>query len=332
MTRALITGGAGFIGHHLVEHILRNTDWEVVVLDRLDCSGNLNRLAGIADWEKHKSRVTWVWHDLKAPVSPQVHCQIGRVDYVLHLAAGTHVDRSITDPISFVYDNVVGTANLLEYARISEPRRVLYFSTDEVFGPAAHGVKYDEWERYRSANPYAATKAGGEELALAYANTYRLPVVVTHSMNIYGERQHPEKFIPGTIAKVRDGKTVTIHADRTKTRPGSRFYIHARNVADAVLFVLRAGEDGDKYNIVGEREVDNLELAQTIADIMEVPLHYEMVDFHSSRPGHDLRYALDGSKLATMGWKPPINFEESLERTVTWTLDHPQWLQVEVAK
>lgn len=326
MVTALITGGAGFIGHHLVEHLLRNTDWNLVILDRLDCSGSLNRLVEIADWERHKRRVRWIWHDLRAPISQQTTKQIGNVDLILHLAAGTHVDRSITDPLSFVYDNVVGTANLLEYARQVYPERVLYFSTDEVFGPAPAGTAYREWDRYRSGNPYAATKAGAEELAISYANTYGMPVLVTHCMNVFGERQHPEKFVPNTIAKVSTGELVTIHADKTKTRAGSRFYIHARNVADAVLFVLNRGVTGEKYNIVGEREVDNLQLAQAIAESVGRPLSYEMVDFHSSRPGHDLRYALDGSRLAEMGWKPPVSFEQSLQRVVKWTLQNPRWL------
>ena len=322
----LVTGGAGFIGHHLVEHILRNTDWDVVVLDRLDTSGNLNRLTEIACWGAENRRVRFLWHDLKAPISHQLAAQIGVVDIILHLAAGTHVDRSIEAPMEFVMDNVVGTANLLDYSRTIGPEKFLYFSTDEVFGPAGAGGAFKEWDRYRSANPYAAAKAGAEELCLAYANTYRLPILITHCMNVFGERQHPEKYVPKVITSVRDGLQLSIHADKTRTKPGSRFYIHARNVADAVLFVLKNGAVGDKFNIVGEREVDNLALAQLIAKSVGNDLRYELVDFHSSRPGHDLRYALDGSKLAEMGWRPPVSFEASLERVVKWTLANPRWL------
>lgn len=322
----LITGGAGFIGSHLAEHILRTTNHDVVFLDRLDCSGNLGRLTEIKNWGVLRRRCQWVWHDLKAPISSQLAKQIGPVDIVLHLAAGTHVDRSITNPLDFVYDNVVGTANLLEYARWAGIGKLVYFSTDEVFGPAAPGVAYKEWDRYNSGNPYAASKAGAEELVLAYHNTYGVPAMVTHCMNVFGERQHPEKFIPNTIRKVRDGELVTVHADKTRTKAGSRFYIHARNVADAVLFVLDRGVPGEKYNIVGEAEVDNLQLAQLISEIQGKALSAEMVDFHSSRPGHDLRYALNGDRLAGMGWKPPVSFEKSLERVVKWTLDNPRWL------
>lgn len=335
--KILITGGAGFIGHHIAEHLLRVTEHEIIFLDRLDCSGNLNRITGIDGWDVLRRRCSWVYHDLKAELNDQLRQQIGPVDIILHLAAGTHVDRSITNPLEFVYDNVVGTANLLEFARKSDTlKQMVYFSTDEVFGPAPVGVAYKEWDRYNSGNPYSATKAGAEELCLAYHNTYGTPVMITHCMNIFGERQHPEKFIPMTIANIKAGKKVIIHADSTRTVSGSRFYIHARNVADALLFILKHGVIGDKYNIVGECEVSNLELAQHIAAILRQPLQYEMVDFHSSRPGHDLRYALDGEKLHQMGWRPPKSFVESLEKTIQWTLAHKdQWLpsfMSEVAK
>jgi dTDP-glucose 4,6-dehydratase len=325
--RVLITGGAGFIGHHFCEHILRNTDWEIVSLDRLDTSGNLNRLADLPVWQKERRRVSIVWHDLKAAINGQLSSQIGKVEYVLHLAAASHVDRSIEDPVSFVMDNVVGTANLLEWARRHDRlQRFIYFSTDEVFGPAPPGVFYKEWDRYKSGNPYAATKAGAEELCLAYENTYKMPIMVSHCMNVIGERQAREKYVPSTIRKVLVGEQVLIHADATCKTPGSRFYIHARNVADATLFLLDNGKPGDKYNIVGEREVNNLEMAHSIAAILGKPLDYKLISFHASRPGHDLRYALDGSKMAKMGWKPPKTFEESLEKTVRWTVAHPEWL------
>lgn len=322
----LITGGAGFIGSHFVEHCLRTTDHELVLLDRLDTSGNLNRLVEIKDWEKHKSRCRFFYHDLRAEINSQLRGQIGKIDYIVHMAAATHVDRSIKNPLEFVHSNVLGTAHILEYARVSDIKKMVYFSTDEVFGPAPNGVKYKEWDRYKSGNPYSATKAGGEELCLAYHNTYGLPVFITHTMNVFAERQHPEKFIPMTIANVRDGKKVIVHADKTCTIPGSRFYIHARNVADAVMFLLDKGEAGDKYNIVGEQEIDNFALARMIASMQEKDVYCEMVDFHSQRPGHDLRYALDGMKMWDMGWSPPMGFEESLSKTVQWTLNNPHWL------
>src|SRR5689334_16061029 len=176
--KVLVTGGAGFIGSNLVEYILANTDWDITILDRLDHSGNLNRLAEIGAHDN--PRVRFMFHDLRATMNDQVIQQIGHHAYILHLAAGTHVDRSITDPMSFVLDNVVATCNILDFARKSGCLRFVQFSTDEVFGPAPEGVRYKENDRYNSGNPYAATKAGAEELAVSYHNTYGLPVIVTH--------------------------------------------------------------------------------------------------------------------------------------------------------
>jgi dTDP-glucose 4,6-dehydratase len=320
--KVLLTGGAGFIGHHVAAHILDKTDWEITFLDRLDISGNLQRIAEIENWDRHRRRCSWRYHDLRAPMKPS-----GQFDYILHLAALTHVDRSIEDPLAAVYDNVVGTAHILEYARQTGCQRFIYFSTDEVFGPAPAGVQYGEWDRYKSGNPYAATKAGGEELALSYHNTYGVPVIVTHTMNVFGERQHPEKFIPSTIRKIAAGETVTIHADSERKTSGSRFYIDAQEIGSALLWLLRSSEAGEKYNIVGREEVSNLSLAQSIAAILRrLEWRHEMVDFHSSRPGHDLRYALSGAKMDGLGWKPQHDFRTALTRTVNWFVAHPEWL------
>jgi dTDP-glucose 4,6-dehydratase len=322
--RILITGGAGFIGSHVVGHFLRNTKADLTLIDRLDCSGNLNRLVyqGCPN-----PRVKFIYHDLRAPINEPVARLIGDQDAVLHIAAATHVDRSIDDPMSFVLDNVVATCNVLDYVRRYVPKaRTLYFSTDEVFGPAPEGVAYGEWDRYKSGNPYAATKAGGEELAISYANTYGIDVFVTHTMNVIGPMQHWEKFVPSTIRKVMLGETVTIHADSTRTKPGSRFYIHAGEVAAAVGFLIDKAERGEKYNIVGAREVDNLALARMIAEAVGKPLKFDLVDFHSSRPGHDLRYALSGKTMAKMGWTPPIGITSAIRQIVDWYKVHPEWL------
>lgn len=322
--RVLLTGGAGFVGSHVVEHLLKTTDFKITVIDRLDCSGNLNRLAEVG--AAKNPRVRFVYHDLKAEINAQLAQQIGEHDYILHLAAGTHVDRSITNPREFVMDNVVGTCTMLDFARQVGCERFLYFSTDEVFGPAPPGVAYKEDDRYHSGNPYAATKAGGEELAVAYCNTYKVPVLVTHTMNVFGRRQSPEKFVPMTIQKIDRGEQVLIHADPTKTIPGSRFYVDAEDVASAVSFVLENGTVGEKYNIVGAEETDNLELARMIAKAVRKPLNHELVNFHESRPGHDLRYALDGGKLDAMGWRArPIRGR--IQALVDWTLSNRQWLE-----
>ena len=338
MKRALITGGAGFIAHHLIGQILERTDWEIVSLDRLDYSGNLNRLHDLMltfDPEVRK-RVKIVHHDLKAELNPLVRSEVGNVDYIIHLAAGSHVDRSIDYPMEFVMDNVVGSVNILEFARTQKNlERFVYFSTDEVFGPAPDGIKYKENDRYNSTNPYSATKAAAEEIAVAYENTYGLPIYITHTMNVFGERQHPEKFIPMCIKRARDGESVTIHSDSTKTIPGSRHYIHAEDVADAVLFLLDyegefektwGGAKCPKFNIVGSEELNNLDLATIIAEAQGKEFKYEMVDFHSSRPGHDLRYALDGDKMKKLGWEPAKSVRERIAEVTKWTLDNERWI------
>ena len=338
--KILITGGAGFIAHHVIDKILSTTDWEIVTLDRLDFSGNLNRLNEVVSGypESERKRVRVVHHDLKAELNPEITATIGKIDYISHLAAGSHVDRSITYPLEFVMDNIVGTAHILDYARkLDGLERFAYFSTDEVFGPAPKGLNYKENDRYNSTNPYSATKAGAEELVVAFENTYKLPSIITHTMNVFGERQNPEKYIPMVIKKVRDNETVTVHANKEKTVAGSRHYIHAEDVAEALLFLynynidsINADETGakcQKFNIVGRDEIDNLELAQFIAKVQNTDLQYEMVDFHSSRPGHDLRYALDGTKMKEMGWEPQSAFER-LESTIKWTLKNDRWLSL----
>lgn len=336
MKRILITGGAGFVGHHVVEHILKNTDWEVLVLDKLTYSSSgFDRLRDIECFGTEEARVRVYTADFTQPISDGLKREIGQVDYIIHMGAESHVDNSIHNPVPFVMSNVLGTVHMLNFAREqSNLLGFVYFSTDEVFGPAPEGTNYREWDRYNSGNPYAASKAGGEEIALAFGNTYKIPVIITHTMNVFGERQHPEKFIPLVIKSVLNGKTVTIHSNKDRNKAGSRFWIHGRNVGAALLFLLEREAKGaetvvDKWNIVGEAEVDNLQMAQLIAKSMGKELKYEMVDFHSSRPGHDLRYALDGGKMASRGWKLPINFEESLDKTVQWTLQHPQWLDLQ---
>jgi dTDP-glucose 4,6-dehydratase len=213
----------------------------------------------------------------------------------------------------------------------------LYFSTDEIFGVAPPGVAYKERDRYNSTNPYSASKAAAEEFCVAYENTYKMPMMITHTMNVFGERQTPEKFIPLCINKVRKGEKVFIHSDSTRTQAGSRFYIHAADVAEALLFLLQKNPEVErdygwakcrKFNIVGREEVDNLSLAKMIAAAQGKELNYEMVDFHSSRPGHDLRYALDGDLMRSLGWEPKIALSERIKQVSEWYLQNTRWLDV----
>ncbi len=327
--RILITGICGFIGHHVAEHLFLNTDFEIYGIDKLTYASNgFDRLRDAGCYPN--PRIHLYSYDFSRQISDGLVKELGDIDYIIHMGAETHVDNSIKNPIPFVYANVLGTTYILEFARLLPYlKKFIYFSTDEVFGPAPAGIQYKEWDRYNSTNPYSATKAGGEQLALAYSNTYRLPVIITRTMNCFGERQHPEKFIPMVIKKVMRGETVFIHSDSTKTKAGSRFYIHCRNVASALIFLLNKDLPSvrDAFHITGEKEVDNLDMAKFIARILDKPLKYEMVDFHSSRPGHDLRYALSGEKLAQLGWNIPKTFESSLEKTIKWYLTHPDWLE-----
>lgn len=356
MTKMLITGGCGFIGHHLVEHFLKNTDWEIIIFDKLNyAASGLDRVRDIKAFDD--KRVSFYAVDFTREISVGVFKETYDVEYILHVGAETHVDNSIKDPKAFVYSNVVGTFNMLEFARkrmrmgLPDLKAFVYFSTDEVFGPAIlpnwevietntlrkpgkgywreDQETYKEWDRYNSTNPYSATKAGGEELVLAYMNTYGMPGFITHCMNVFGERQHPEKFIPICIRNIHDEKTIIIHGTPDKKRSGTRFYIHARNVANAVHFLLDKFEQREKYNIVGEKELTNLELAQMIAKVMGKELKYKLVDFHSSRPGHDLRYSLDGAKLESIGWRVPKTIEQTIAKVVKWTLENEQWMREE---
>lgn len=337
MTKILITGGNGFVAHHIIEHILKTTDWNIVTLDRLSNPNTMgyDKLRDIGAYDS--SRLEHYNADLNQKIGTGLAKELGEFNYILHIAANSHVDTSITSPVDFIQNNVTSTLNILEYSRtLDNLDKFLYFSTDEVYGTAPEGVDYKEGDRHNPGNPYSASKAAAEDICRAYANTYRLPIVITNGMNILGERQDPEKFFPKVINYVLDGSKIPIHSSPDKKQAGKRHYIHARNVASAIVFVLTQTEETlsqrdaslGQFNIVGEKEFDNLELAKFIANHLDMPLNYEMVDFHSSRPGHDMRYGLDGGKLERLGWKPPLSIEESMRRIIDWSLrpENLRWL------
>ena len=336
MTRVLLTGASGFVGSHVLRHILANTTWEVVCLSSFRHRGLTDRIRlAVKDYDDDFNRVKVISHDLTAPISPVLSNEIGKIDYVFNVASDSHVDRSIVEPVPFIENNVSLVCNILEWARFSDIDRFIHVSTDEVYGPAPSGYAHREWEdQYLPSNPYSASKAAQESIAYSYWRTYDLPLIITNTMNIIGEMQDPEKFVPMIMKRVLSEETVTIHASPTG-EIGSRFYLHARNQADALIYtinqpILKYGESHvpQKFHVVGEREVDNLEMATMVAEYVGKPLKYELVDFHSSRPGHDLRYALDGNKIAEAGWVAPLSLEESIERTVNWTLKNKEWLSI----
>jgi dTDP-glucose 4,6-dehydratase len=329
----LLTGGAGFIGSHTVEAILKQTNWTVTILDRLTYAGNLNRLHDMKCWEKEQSRVDFVYHDFRSPITGNVYSRLMThpADYIIHMGAESHVGNSILNPLLFSQSNVDGTVNLLDFAKTKtrSPVRFLYVSTDEVYGGVKNGEpRHSETARYNPSNPYSASKMGGEAFTMAFHNTYGLDTIISNTMNNFGERQEVEKFIPKTLKSILNDEPVTIHCrieNKKVTEISSRCWLHARNHADALIFLLEHGVSGEKYHVVGEQH-DVREVATMIGELVGKTPRFHYEDFHTYTPGHDMHYGLDGSKMAAMGWKAPLDFEGSLARTVTWMLNRREWL------
>ena len=336
MRRVLLTGIGGAIGAHVLVHILRNTDWEIVGLDSFRHKGFPDR---IHDFTYHtpewQDRMTIVKHDLCAPIGDKLKEEIGKIDYVLHLAALSDVQWSIDNPVYTMQNNVNSTITMLEYARETKPEAFVYFSTDEIYGPIEEdGAPHKEWDTHRPSNPYSASKAASEDLCYCYWRAYDVPLIITNTMNNLGEAQGHSKFPAMIQAKLQKGEMVTIHG--TPDHIGSRFYIHSRNVADALLFILKQGvkrhepgkvDEPHKYHIVGTQQLNNLELAQMIAKFMGKDLSYEFQDFHKDNPAHDIHYGMTDTKLEKLGWKAPVSLEDSLKKTIEWQEANPQWLK-----
>ena len=335
-TKICITGGCGFVGHHVVEHLLKNTNWDIIVLDKLNYASNgFNRLRDIKAYDDLRVKIFAI--DLQKPLTSGVIAEVGDVDYIINLASESHVDNSIVNPVDFIQNNVNLMLNMLEWARTMKGlKKFIQFSTDEVYGTALNGISYKEGDRHNAGNPYSASKDAQESICRAYSNTYRLMINITNSANIIGERQHPEKYVPLCIKKILNGDVMKIHSNPEQTQAGTRYYLHARNIAKALQFILEeTNERLDKndasmgcWNIIADEEIDNLSMFQKIAKIIGKEGKYEFVDAHSSRPGHDLNYRLDGSKLKNYGFKYPIDLETSLEKTILWTLkeENARWL------
>ncbi len=341
--KILLTGASGFVGSHALRHLLANTDWSVVCPVTFTHKGLPARIASaLCDRPDWNSRVQIVHWDLRSPADLLTLRTVGECSVVWNIASESHVDRSISDPGPFLRNNTALMINMLELARVTQPLLFLQMSTDEVYGPAHGSYRHREWDPAIPSNPYSASKAAQEAIAISYWRTYGVQLMLTNTMNIIGEMQDPEKFLPKVIRSLYRGERIDVHTAPDGT-PGSRFYLHARNLADAWLFLTQwcFGEDGpysypatdrpQRFHIVGDREVANTNLVYDVARIMGVDddvvddlIH--PVSFHSSRPGHDLRYALDGSKLAALGWRAPVEFGDALARTVEWTVKHPEWM------
>lgn len=299
MKRVLLTGASGFIGSGVLEYLLEHTDWEFVCI----CSW---RHHGSPLHIKPNPRVQVVTHDLTGPLP-----DLGDFNHILNLASESHVDRSIAHPVEFIENNVSSTVNMLEYARLHDPEIFLQFSTDEVYGAHQH----KEWDVLLPSNPYAASKAAQEMIAIAYWSTYAVPLVITNSNNIVGLHQHREKFVPKLVGLIASGQRVTIHVSDGK--PGRRCYNPVPNVADALLFIMRHILPNSfgrpmRFNLPGGEELDNLEMAQLIAELLDKPLLYDLVDAEGIRPGYDSFYPKTEGRLTDLGWTPPFDLATEL--------------------
>lgn len=335
--RILLTGASGFIGHHCLDYILSNTDWFVVCLDSFRHKGTYSRLSEL---DLPKERCLVFRHDLSAPIDSVLEQKItegGGLDIIINMASDSAVERSVSDPGACWRNNCELAYNMLEFARRVMPSIFFQISTDEVYGDCEAGRSHHEWDVICPSNPYAASKAAQEALSISYFRTYDMPLVITNCMNVLGTRQDREKFLPKIIWKVATNQVMEIYAERSNLSDpiiGSRFYLHAKNHADALVWLsshpvsrysLGFGRP-DRYNIVGEVELNNLDLALMVAEIMGKKLNYRLVESGSARPGYDRRYALDGSKIKSAGWVPPVSFVDGLKEIVEWTLRNPWWI------
>jgi len=346
--RVLLTGHGGFVGHHCLEYFLQNTDWELLCIDSFRHKGTCRRVEEVAN----NPRVKTFIHDLSVPIDHQLENLLfdrkivsygveGKpIDIIINLASESAVERSLQDPVSCLRNNYEIAINMLEFARKCQGlESFIQISTDEVYGEAAPDSAHKEWDVIMPSNPYAASKAAQEALAIAYWRTYNIPVVITNIMNIIGERQDPEKFLPKIIQKIALGEEMPIYADSTDNI-GTRVYLHAKNVADALIFIskikpsicsdlLKTNQNNirpDRYNICGDTELNNLQMAQLVSELMGKKLKYKLVPSQSARPGYDRRYMLDGTKLRELGWTPSMGFRQSIESIVNWTLKNNHWM------
>jgi len=331
MKKVLITGGAGFIGSHVVRRFVKNyPDYEVYNLDKLTYAGNLANLSDIEDERNY--------HFIKADIvdakKMQELFQEHSFDGVIHLAAESHVDRSISNPMEFIYTNLVGTANLLNAARAvwkdhPEGKIFYHISTDEVYGSLGQEGIFTEETAYDPRSPYSASKAGSDHLVRAYFHTFGLPVVISNCSNNYGPNQFPEKLIPLAINNIKKMKDIPVYGKGENIRD----WLYVEDHANAIDLIYHKGKKGETYNIGGINEWQNIELIKLLCTLMDDKLGREegtsakLITFVKDRAGHDLRYAIDSSKLMNeLGWKPSLQFEEGLSKTVDWYLANEPWM------
>jgi dTDP-glucose 4,6-dehydratase len=331
MKKILITGGAGFIGSHVVRRFVQQyPDYQIFNLDALTYAGNLEN---ISDIEK-ASNYTFVKGDITDEPFIAMLFQEHQFDGVIHLAAESHVDRSIEDPMAFVKTNVIGTVNLLnaarkQWANNSEGKRFYHVSTDEVYGSLGAEGLFTETTPYDPNSPYSASKASSDHFVRAYGETYGLPFVLTNCSNNYGPNHFPEKLIPLFINNIINNKPLPVYGDGNYTRD----WLFVIDHAVAIDLVFHQGKNHQTYNIGGFNEWKNIDLVKVLCQIMDNKLgrtageSEKLITYVKDRPGHDLRYAIDASKInQELGWKPSVTFEQGLEITIDWYLNNEEWL------
>ena len=328
----LITGGAGFIGSHVIRlFVHKYPNYHIINLDKLTYAGNLANLKDVS----HVPNYTFVKGDIVDSNFVNRIFDQYQIDAVIHLAAESHVDRSIINPIDFVMTNVVGTANLLNAARNSwkenEKDKNLFYhiSTDEVYGSLGSTGLFTEATAYDPHSPYSASKASSDHLVRAYFDTYKLPIVISNCSNNYGSFQFPEKLIPLAINNIKNQKTIPVYGKGENIRD----WLFVEDHASAIDTIFHKGKIGDTYNIGGNNEWKNIDLINLLCKIMDQKLDRShgtsasLISFVKDRAGHDMRYAIDSTKLQNeLGWKPSLQFEEGLEKTVEWYLKNEEWL------
>jgi len=313
----LVTGGAGFAGSNFIRHILKKyPNYTIINLDKLTYAGNLNNLKDIEGNSNYK----FIKGDIAEPRTVAKICRNNRIDAIINYAAETHVDRSILDPEAFIKTDVFGTYYLLEAVKEFGIKKFVQISTDEVFGTLSKG-KFLEDSPFLPNSPYSASKAGGDLLCRAYVKTYDLPVIVTHSVNFYGPYQYPEKLISLFITNLLENKKVPVYGDGKNVRE----WIYVMDHCWAVDFLLHKGHFGEVYNIGTGVEKKNLDITNLI--LKELSMDQNHIEYVKDRPGHDLRYAIDFSKLKKLGWQPEYKFDDAIRETIRWYKQNEWWWQ-----